>query len=264
MNAARATLPPKAIRAILVDDESLLRQHLRERLERHPEIVIVGEAHNVQSAVELVAATRPDIIFLDVQMPPDNGFALLPRLEHIHPFPAVVFVTAFDRYALRAFEVNALDYLTKPVHPDRLAQTVARLQRALSQPHTGAVASPAPVHSLVPETPLEAADLVRLQDGGYLRFVEASSIAAAQSQGDYTRILAAGGKPVMIKSTLSHWEARLPGGLFFRISRSLLVNRQQIQQVSRLDREKTQVFFRDIAEPLTLSRLEFSRLRRWV
>jgi two-component system LytT family response regulator len=264
MNAALAILPPKAIRAILVDDESLLRQDLRGRLERHPEMVIVGEAHDVQSAVELVVATRPDIIFLDVQMPPDNGFDLLPRLEHIDPFPAVVFVTAFDRHALRAFEVNALDYLTKPVHPDRLAQTVARLQRALSQPYAGAGASPAQGSSRVLETPLEATDLVRLQDGGYLRFVEASRIAAAQSLGDYTRILAAGGKPVMIKTTLSHWEARLPVGLFCRISRSLLVNRTQIQQVSRLDRENTQVFFREIAEPLTLSRLEFSRLRRCV
>ena len=154
MNAARATLPPKAIRAILVDDESLLRRHLRERLERHPEIVIVGEAGNIQSAVELVAATRPEIIFLDVQMPPDNGFDLLPRLEHIDPLPAVVFVTAFDRYALRAFDVHALDYLTKPVHPDRLAQTVARLQRVFSQSSAGVAASPALVPQLTPETPL--------------------------------------------------------------------------------------------------------------
>ncbi len=264
MNAARTTIPPRAIRAILVDDESLLRQHLRKRLERHPEMVIVGEADSVQSAVELVAATRPEVIFLDVQMPPDNGFDLLPRLQHIDPLPAVVFVTAFDRYALRAFEVHALDYLTKPVHPDRLALTVARLQRALRQPHRGAAASPAPIHPPAPETPLEAADLVQLQDGNYQRFVEAGRIAAAQSLGDYTRILAAGGKPVMIKSTLSHWEARLPAGLFSRISRSLLVNRTQIQQVSRLDREKTQVFFKEIAEPLTLSRLESSRLRRLV
>ena len=264
MNSASLTLPPKVIRAILVDDESFLRQHLRERLERHPEIVIVGEAHNVQSAAELVAATRPEIIFLDVQMPPDNGFDLLPRLEHIDPLPAVVFVTAFDRYALRAFDVHALDYLTKPVHPDRLAQTVERLKRALSQPGAGAAASPALVPHLVPEAPLEAADLVPLQAGGYLRFVEAGRIAAAQSQGDYTRILAAGGKPVLIKSTLSHWEARLPVGLFSRISRSLLINCQQIQRVSRLDREKTQVFLNDIAEPLTLSRLEFSRLKRFI
>jgi two-component system LytT family response regulator len=231
MNAALATLPPRAIRAILVDDESSLREHLRERLEQHPEIVIVGEADNVQSAVELVTATRPEVIFLDVQMPPDNGFDLLPLLEHIDPLPAVVFVTAFERYALRAFEVHAMDYLTKPVHPDRLAQTVARLQRVLSQPGAGAAASPALGPPLVPETPLEAADMVRLQDGRYLRFVEASRIAVARSQGDS------------------------------RISRGLLVNCTQIQQVSRLDREKAQVFFFGIAEPLTLSRLEFRRLR---
>jgi two-component system LytT family response regulator len=261
MNTSSLTLPPKALRAILVDDESLLRRDLRDRLKQHPEIVIVGEARNVQSAVELVVATRPEIIFLDVQMPPDNGFDLLPRLEHIDPLPAVVFVTAFDRYALRAFEVHALDYLTKPVHPDRLAQTVSRLQRTLSLPNAGVAASPALVPPLVPETPLEVADMVRLQDGRYLRFVEAGRIAVALSQGDYTRILAAGGKPVMIKSTLSYWEARLPAGLFSRISRGLLVNCQQIQHVSRLDREKTKVFFKDIAEPLTLSRLEFSRLR---
>jgi two-component system, LytTR family, response regulator len=259
MNTARATLPPRGIRAILVDDESLLRQDLRDRLARHPEIVIVGEAHNVQSAVEVVTATRPEIIFLDVQMPPDNGFDLMSRLEHIDPLPEVVFVTAFDRYALRAFEVNAMDYLTKPVHPDRLAQTVERLKRAFAEPDAGLAASPALATQLVSETPLEAADIVRLQDGRYLRFVEAGRIAAAQGQGDYTRILAAGSKPVMIKSTLAHWEARLPVELFSRVSRSLLVNSAQIQQVSRTGREKTQVFFKDIEEPLTLS-----RLRWWV
>jgi two-component system LytT family response regulator len=264
MNAALATLAPRAIRAILVDDESSLREHLRERLEQHPEIVIVGEADNVQSAVELVTATRPEVIFLDVQMPPDNGFDLLPHLEHIDPLPAVVFVTAFERYALRAFEVHAMDYLTKPVHPDRLARTVAHLQRVLTQPPAGAAASPAQVPPLVSETPLEAADLVRLQDGRCLRVVEASRIAFAESRGDYTCILVAGGKQVMTKSTLAQWEARLPGELFSRISRRLLVNGTQIQQVSRLDRERTQVFFFDIAEPLTLSRLEFRRLKGFV
>jgi two-component system LytT family response regulator len=261
MNAARATMRPKAIRAILVDDESLLRQHLRERLERHPEIVVVGEADSVRSAAELVAATRPDVIFLDVQMPPDNGFDLLPSLEGMDPPPAVVFSTAFDRYAQRAFDVHAVDYLTKPVHPDRLAQTVERLKSAVAQPSSGLAANPFQVPHRVPEPPLEAADLVLLRDGGKLRFVEAGRIAAAQSEGDYTRILAAGGKPVLTKSTLSYWEARLPAGLFCRVSRSLLINCQQIQQVSRLDRENTHVFFNDIAEPLTLSRIEFRRFR---
>ncbi len=261
MNAARATMQPKAIRAILVDDESLLRQHLRKRLERHPEIVVVGEADNVQSAAELVAATRPAIIFLDVQMPPDNGFELLRRFEGMDPPPAVVFVTAFDGYAQRAFDAHAVDYLTKPVHPDRLAQTVERLKRAVAQPGAGLDANPFQVPDLVPEPPLEAADLVLLWDGSHLRFVEVGRIAAAQSEGDDTRIHAAGGKPVLTKSTLSHWEAKLPAGLFCRISRSLLINCQQIRQVSRLDREKTQVFFIDIDEPLTLSSIEFRCLR---
>ena len=145
------------------------------------------------------------------------------------------------------------------MHPDRLAQTVERLKRALSQPGAGAAASPALVPHLGSEAPLEAADLIPLQEGGYLRFVEAGRIAAAQSQRDYTRILAAGGKPVLIKSTHSPWEARLPAGLFSRISSSLLINCQQIQRVARLDREKTQVFPNDIAEPLTQSHPDISR-----
>jgi two-component system LytT family response regulator len=197
-------------------------------------------------------------------MPPDNGFDLLPSLEGMDPPPAVVFVTAFDRYALRAFDVHALDFLTKPVQPDRLAQTVGRLKQALSQPGAGLAANPIQVPHLVPKAPLEAADLVPLRDGSNLRFVEAGRIAAVQSVGDYTRILAAGGRPVMIKSTLCHWEARLPAGVFCRISRSLLVNCQQIRQVSRLGRENTQVFFIDIEEPLTLSRIEFRRLRGFI
>ena len=191
-------------------------------------------------------------------------YDLLPRIMSTVPLPAVVFVTAFDRYALRAFEVHALDFLTKPVHPERLAQTVGRLKWALSMPNPGLAPPPATVPHPVPATPLEAADLVPLQDDACMRFVKAGSIAAAQSQGDYTRIIAADGKPALIKSTLSHWEARLPAGLFCRISRSLLVNCGQIQQVSRIDREKTKVFFHDIKEPLTLSRLEFRRLRRFL
>jgi two-component system LytT family response regulator len=109
MNSSAAKSPAGSIRAILVDDEPLLRQHLRESLAAHPEIDLVGEARGVDSAAELVAAERPDVIFLDVRMPPDNGFDLLPRLESIVPRPVVVFVTAYDKYALKAFDANALD-----------------------------------------------------------------------------------------------------------------------------------------------------------
>ena len=166
------------IRAILVDDEPLMREHLRERLEAHLEIEIVGEAHGVRSAMDLVVRARPDVIFLDVKMPPDNGFNLLPKLEWVEPRPAVVFVTAYDKYALRAFETHALDYLTKPVHPARLVKTIARLQQSLADRRRAdrANENQDSLSTEAPAVPLEAMDLVRLQDGGYIRMVEVGRI----------------------------------------------------------------------------------------
>ena len=117
------------IRAILVDDERLMRQHLRRHLSHHPEIEIVGEADSVASAWKLIARENPEVVFLDVQMGAEDGFALLPLLEEMKEPPAVVFVTAFDQFAIRAFEANALDYLTKPLDPDRLKRTVERIRK---------------------------------------------------------------------------------------------------------------------------------------
>jgi two-component system LytT family response regulator len=263
MTSAAADLPPKLIRAILVDDEPLMRQHLRERLVAHPEIEIVGEAHGVRSAADLIATAKPDVIFLDVKMPPDSGFDLLPRLEWAEPRPAIVFVTAYDHYALKAFETHALDYLTKPVHPARLAKTIARLKQALADQWRAAMESN---RSDFPSAgaasaPLEARDLIQLQDGGYIRMVEVSQIVAVQAHGDYNRILAVGGKAVMIKSTLSQWEKQLPIALFHKVSRRLLLNCKQVKQITSLDRENTHVFFNGFEEPLLLSRIELRRLK---
>jgi two-component system LytT family response regulator len=263
MNSAAANTSPKPIRVILVDDEPLMRQHLRERLMAHPEIVIVGEAHEVRSAEYLVATVKPDVVFLDVQMPPDNGFDLLPKLEWFDPPPALIFVTAYEKYALKAFDTHALDYLTKPVHPARLATTIARLKQSLSYQLHAANAKnkidfPGDESG---SAPLKAQDLIRLQDGRYIRMVEVGQIVAAHVYGDYTRILAGGGKPVMIKSTLSHWERQLPSSLFMKISRRLLINHTQIKQIAPIDRENTQVYLNGIAEPLLLSRIEIRRLK---
>jgi len=138
-----------------------------------------------------------------------------------------------------------------------------RLQQSLADRRRAARAdkkqdSPSTEASAVP---LEAMDLVRLQDGGYIRMVEVRQIAAAQADGDYTRILAAGGKVVMIKSTLSSWERKLASSLFHKISRRLLINCKQIKHIARLDRENSQVFLNGIAEPLLLSRIELRRLK---
>jgi len=155
-------------------------------------------------------------------MPKKSGFALLPKLENLTPQPAVVFVTAYDEYAIRAFEANALDYLTKPVSSARLAKTILRL----SKPPDAETGVPHPVAKAGER--LEAADLVLLRNKSLSMMVKVEEIAAIETHGDYTRILLSEGKTLMMKQTLSLWESQLPTGLFAKVSRSLLVNTQSI------------------------------------
>jgi two-component system LytT family response regulator len=158
----------RAIRAVLVDDEQGARMHLTERLAAHPRIEIVGEADRAKAAIELIHRTKPDVVFLDVQMPGGTGFSLLPLLGDITPTPEVVFLTAYDKYALKAFEANALDYLTKPVSPPRLAITIERLQSRLLA--TG-VAPKDEAEASTPARALEMRDLVLLREKASLRMV---------------------------------------------------------------------------------------------
>ena len=246
---------PPCLRAILVDDEPLARDHLASRLKAHPEIRIVGQADDVPSAFALLESERPDVIFLDIQMPKKNGFALLPKLETIIPQPAVVFVTAFDEYAIRAFEANALDYLTKPVSAGRLAKTILRLNRRL-------VSGPDGSHQTTESNKhLEAEDLVLLREKSLAMMVKASEIAAIQSQGDYTRIFLNEGKTLIMKQTLSLWEIRLPADLFAKVSRSLLVNKKSVSRMERKNLLSWDLHLQGSKEPVHLSNLESKRLR---
>jgi two-component system LytT family response regulator len=246
------------LRAILVDDEPLARIHLANRLRSHPKIDIVGESGDVTSALALVESEKPDVIFLDIQMPKKNGFALLPKLEAIEPQPAVVFVTAFDEYAIRAFEANALDYLTKPVSPKRLAKTISRLikHERITLPTSGKVKR------------LGMEDLVLLRSGAFSMMVQAREIAAIESEGDYTKILLADGegkeRRVLMKQTLSSWESQLPAELFPKVSRSLLVNTKAITRLVRRNPTTWELHFQGIKTLITLSNLESKRLRELI
>jgi two-component system LytT family response regulator len=246
---------PRRFRVILVDDETTARVHLTSRLKSHPKIEIVGEAEDVTSANDLVQTLKPDLIFLDIQMPKKNGFALLPKLENLTPQPAVVFVTAYDEYAIRAFEANALDYLTKPVSPERLAKTILRLSRQpvseTSVPHPLAKAGER----------LEAEDLVLLREKTLSMVVKVGEIAAIEAHGDYTRILLNEGKNLMMKQTLSLWESQLPTSLFAKVSRSLLVNTQSVAKMVRKNLLSWELQLQGANEPIPLSNLESKRLR---
>ena len=248
-------LTPQRLRAIVVDDEKLARIHLASRLKAHPEIEIVGEADDVPSAFALVESARPDVIFLDIQMPKKKGFALLPKLEAINPQPAVVFVTAFDEYAIRAFEANALDYLTKPVSAGRLAKTMLRLNKQ-QVAETGGSHS-----STESEKRLEAEDLVLLREKSLAMMVKVGEISAIESQGDYTRIFLNEGKILMMKKSLLLWERQLPPELFAKVGRSRLVNRKSVAKLERKNLLSWDLHLQGNKEPIALSNLESKRLR---
>ena len=194
------------MKALIVDDERLARVELHRLLAAHPEIEIVGEASNGQEALDAIAALEPDLLLLDIQMPGISGFELLERLEHL---PQVIFTTAYDEYAIKAFEVNALDYLLKPVTPERLASALERMRP------TGTRA------------PLEQ---VFVRDGERCWIVRLPEIFLLESEGNYTRVHFRDESP-LIRRTLNALEARLDADAFFRANRAQIINLKWIDTV---------------------------------
>jgi two-component system LytT family response regulator len=201
------------MKALIVDDERLARNELRRLLAVHADIEIVGEAVDAEDAAKKISALKPDLLFLDVQMPGADGFRLLEQLEP--PLPSVVFTTAYDEFAVKAFEFNALDYLLKPVDPNRL---VAALEK-LRQRGSGAPFDPAgaPAHRLSLE------EKVFVREGDRCWFVPVKNIRLLESEGNYTRVHFDDNKPQLFRS-LTAMEERLDPKHFFRANRKQVIN----------------------------------------
>ncbi len=236
----------EAIRALVVDDERLARQELRRLLAAHPEVQVVGEASDVNEAVRLIEREQPDMVFLDVQMPGETGFDLFERAA---VGARVVFVTAHDAHALRAFDVNALDYLLKPVAPERLAATVTRLRRE------------AEPEDEPPARRFTMADFVFLPVDGRARFLRVGGIVCVLAAGDASELVTADGARGRVPRSLKAWEERLPEQQFVRIHRESIVNLQYVERIEEWSHEAFHVHLRGVADPLTLSRRHASRLR---
>jgi two-component system LytT family response regulator len=208
-------------KAIIIDDERLARNELKKLLSEYPEIEVVAEAANASEGVQRIEEFHPDLIFLDIQMPGKTGFDMLSELDRV---PHVIFTTAYDEYALRAFEVNALDYLLKPVEPKRLSDAIQKLEHAEEKESEGEEAP------LTPRGPLGENDQVFVKDGERCWFVKLSDIRLFESVGNYAKVFFGPNKPLILKS-LNALEERLDDRVFFRANRKHIVNMRMIEKV---------------------------------
>lgn len=213
------------MRVLIVDDELLARAVLRELLEAHPEVEIVGEAGNGFEAVKLAEELAPDLLFLDIQMPKLSGFEVM---ELVGEKVAVVFVTAYDEFALKAFEVHAVDYLLKPVEPARLAEAVARAGARLA---SDAVRPRAELVAAAARPPGKALERVLIREEGRVHVLPLGKIDFVEAKDDYLSFAVAG-KRFEKQQTMGDLEAQLDGSRFVRVHRSYLVN---VERLARLE-----------------------------
>jgi len=245
------------IRTIIVEDEPLARERLRNLLERDPEVHVVAECRDGRSAVAAVQEHRPDLLFLDIQLPERNGFEVLADLGASRP-PGIVFVTAYDRFAVKAFEVHAIDYLLKPFDVDRFDQALRRAKDQLQrqQPATTAATSQEQkIEELIAS--LRSADSagskrISVKSGGKLIFLKTDEIECVEAADNYIDIRAAG-QTHRVRETLVSFESKPPEKSFVRISRSSIVNVDRIKQLQPCPYGEYTVILQDGTQ-LTLTR----------
>ena len=238
------------LRALLVDDEELARTVLRELLAAHADIEVAGECANGFEAVKAVSELQPDLVFLDIQMPKLNGFEVLELLDRD---VAVVFVTAYDQYALRAFEVHAVDYLLKPFGEERLAAALAEARRRLQAQERLPVAALAAAAR--PQGPLER---ILIRDGARVHILSVEHIDYVEAQDDYV-LFHSGGKKYMKHETLANLETQLDAKRFVRIHRSYLLHIERLSRVEPYAKDSRVAILQD-GTKLPVSRAGYTRL----
>ncbi|MEI7927030.1 MAG: LytTR family DNA-binding domain-containing protein [Verrucomicrobiales bacterium] len=242
------------ISALLIDDEPAANQRLSRLLKTHPEVQVLGAVESVAAALDFLSENKPDVIFLDVDMPGRTGLDLLPELG---AQIAVVFVTAHERYAVSAFEVGAVDYLLKPVNPQRLALMIPRLLRAVSQRNTPSVANAA-------KTTLQPGDTISFAISGSreLKICRLSEIVWIEAMQNYS-LIQLRNLPTALptRRSLSEWEALLSEPFFYRLNRSLIIQPELLRSTEWNPRSQSRLTFEGAAEALTIGRHAAARLK---
>ncbi len=224
-------------------DEPLARMEILRLLQSHDHISVVGEAGSVPEATEAIQALSPDLVFLDIDLGAQSGFDLLKitgRSFH------TIFVTAYDQYAIRAFEINALDYLLKPVHPDRLKEAIARLG--------------SPVNNEL-RLKLEPFDKILLNKHHGAHFISIKDIRFIEAKGDYTRIRGSKGVQGLVHHTLKKWMDRLPSPMFLQVHRSFIINVDQVEEILKQSADSHLIKLKNEDEMIPVSRNFMRKLK---
>jgi len=240
------------IAAVIVDDEELARAILREYLAAHPDIEIVAECANGFEAVKAVSELAPDLLFLDIQMPKLNGFEVL---ELVGPGPAVIFITAYDQYALRAFEVHAVDYLLKPFTPERLTEALERVRQRMERNE----ASPVPALVKQARASGKPVERVLVKDGSRVHVIPVEKIDYIEAQDDYVGIKA-GGKEYLKQDRMAELESLLPPERFIRIHRSYILNIDRLMRLEPYAKDSRVAILADGTQ-LPVSRAGYAKLK---
>jgi two-component system LytT family response regulator len=242
----------RKLTAVIVDDEELARAVIREMLRAHPEIDVLGECANGFEAVKMVSERKPDLLFLDIQMPKLDGFEVL---ELIGSDIAVIFVTAYDQHALRAFEVHAVDYLLKPVGADRFEAALDRARQRLGAP----VSPPVAELAAAAREPGHHAERIVVKDGTRVHIIPVAKLDYVEAEDDYVA-LASQGKKHLKQQTISSVEAMLDPKTFLRIHRSCIVNLERVAKVEPYGKDSHVAILSDGVR-LPVSRAGYARLR---
>jgi len=234
----------KHYNALIVDDERLARQDLKDLLKDFENIHIIGEADSVAAAINSIEELQPDVIFLDIQMPGESGFELL---EKTKVTAKIIFVTAYDEYAIRAFEINALDYLLKPVSPDRLRRAIERIENQEDI-------------DLAKMKRLTNIDHLFLMFNNQYKFIPIKSVVCITAAGDYSELFLCDGHKGLVQKSMKEWDDRLPEN-FCRIHRSSIINLEYVERLEEWFNYSYQVYLRGIKEPVVMSRRYAAKLK---
>jgi two-component system, LytTR family, response regulator len=237
----------KKIEVMIIDDERASREELKKSLLKHNDFVVIGEAGNVDDAKVLIEIKQPDLIFLDIQMPEKSGFDLLTSLNSV---PSVVFVTAYNEYAVQAFEVNALDYLVKPFRHERFEKAISKIKTT--------------IHTKTLQNDSIASDRkIFIKDGEHCFFIPVNDIYLIESLENYTRLYFQNKKALQRRS-LNQWEELLDSEVFFRINRTELVNIFYIEAVDKKDSSKLKIKLKtgEVLELSSRQSTKFKQLNR--